>query len=591
MTTPSTAEQFNFASRDILGADVKLLELEEGTSPYVYEVRKTNIPGVWYWKAGIFTTDGGTNKRQGDFNRDFDRTASSTLDTRFPRTLSLPLRPVAQTTADPAGSLAGIHHCRGLSTNTLFIGCGSTDDAALFYESSGTITAITGAGTAGRPGSAITCLVNLPSNGGQIVLLGRAGAAPVSVTDTSGTIGHTGHASLNPTWGAVSTPYGYNLFYANAGWWTQPDTGNITAAPTQSLSGIRNGGYVLGILKRGGGPARCYYWVPRATNTSGGLLYGSEVVGDVYSVNLEGYDNQPVNFDPYLPYVTWAAILDEGILASDGRNLVWNNAKYNVPLHEFRDRNLAAEGLVRGAACIGRDCYVRAQGYAGVVQSRFEWWDYLDLDKFRWHQISATSAVTWASAGSVLPGGSLPWSFNGQNPSYMYTYRNTEWARLEWLQNGVNPYSLSGSVVGAGLSLPTFATSGSWTGPQFQLPGLEGKAKVVRAIHYLNNPAHAGGFGGTLANAGSVKWEEVQSGLSKTFYALENVAGASQFAPDNMSVFDVFEPKCTITQGASSADGYTADGIPVIFEGWAADDRSLIASLGIPPTDLAMAGR
>ena len=112
----------------------------------------------------------------------------------------------------------------------------------------------------------------------------------------------------------------------------------------------------------------------------------------------------------------------------------------------------------------------------------------------------------------------------------------------------------------------------------------------MRAIHYLNNPSLAGTTGTT---PGSVRWEEVNSGVGHTWSSTDDFATVTRYFPDNRSLFDKFQAHCTLTQnsGGAAVDQYTPNGLPVIFEGWASYDRDFIARLGQPPERLELAGR
>ena len=434
-----TNEAYSTAGRDILGADARLLELPEKAGPYYYKATPVRIGGktVIHWKVGLFDASGGLNVSQGPFDQYFDRGLSSTLDTRFPQILCIPPSLGSDASPDPTGNAVGMHSCRPFGLSDPLIACGATDDLCLFTASGATVTAITSAGGAGRPGASFTCCTEVPSNGATAVVLGRIGAVPFGMTAIDGTK-TDGHASLSPTWGAAPTPFGYNLFYANGAIWSQPDSGAISAAPTDTGTDVRNGGYVLGVCKLGGGPARMYMWIPNSTITTGGLLFGTEKQGQIYSVNLEGYDLQPLNFEPALPWVTWAAIVEGMIIATDGRNSVLHTGQYNVPLNQFMSRNLGAQGLVRGGVIIGHDVYIRSQG---VYSSSSEtWWDFLDLDKLRWHQMS--EPLSYASVTSkigILPGGSFPWQHSGII-GRMYNYEQTAWNADIFTMSSVNTF-------------------------------------------------------------------------------------------------------------------------------------------------------
>lgn len=389
---------------DLFGYTAQFSQRSEGGPRYRYKVSRAGPPGMYKWELIQYDFRGGLNKQTGDYDRDFDRLASSTIDTRFERTAVLPLLTTAATTPDPTGNIVGIHHARVF--NTLVIGMGSAANSSLFKETSKTDPTI--AAISYSPSSNITCLHPININGAttaEMLLVGRTGASPQVLSDASGTVNATGHADFNPCWGIVSTFTNDDLilFYADNGIYALDRTQAITAAPTLTLSNIPDGGFAIGLHTLGNTPYRCYWAFPKQDNTTGVLAFTAEADFDIVSTNVEGFDPVPLKFDPYLTKVTWASIYRQGIVASDGFRVIWHTGTEIIDTGIFEDpiANSDVTYRIRGAWVIGGDLYARCATTVSTngVGTREYYTMWFDPAAQAWHRVSEILSAV----GETLP--------------------------------------------------------------------------------------------------------------------------------------------------------------------------------------------
>ena len=547
-----------------------------GQPRYYYRVQSTGQRGKYKGELIIYDFRGGTNLRFGDFNRDFDRTQYDVfdkLDTRFPGTLILPLRTTTAATPDPTGTVVGMSWERIFGR--LMIGAGDGNGASLFRETSATNPAIEA--TAYNAGSAVTALDGIVMGGATAtrkLLVSRAGAAPQLISDVDGTVDSTGHADLNPCWGACQTFLNNDsvLFYADNGIYISPKTAAISDAPTLTLSNIADGGFWLDNkpFRVGNGPYRCYLAVPRQ-DTSGGMVPFS-TTGDfeILSVNQEGFDPVPVNF-PTLAKITWAGRFRNGIIATDNYKLVYFDGSSYLEGHPFAHQNISTttENQIAGVWVVNHDIYIRSRSVS--ASSQYAVTMYWSVDTEAWHFVSTDGTGTSAPTGCRSRG--LPWSFNSQFYKYLHVYESGTWIRQPWVETNENPFFLQmDSSSGTAFE---FENNGDSVSTIWNLPGLEGKPKALTAITVMGDLYHgdaadnttAGYVEITVGGNGSVN----DGGRSAKFYpptdiAWSNVSQRRTFSPTE--VFDKLTVTVALQQGSGGTDPtfYTMNPMPIKIE-------------------------
>lgn len=541
----------------------------------------------YYWELILYDARGGLNRQVGDFDRDFDRSSESTIDTRFERTGVLPLLLTEVTTPDPAGTQTGIHYAQIFDTT--IIATGATNDACLFKETSGTdptIAAITGAGTGGQPGHSFTCAhpaIFGGSSTAEKLVLGLVGAVPIAITDTSGTLyGTTAHANLNPLWGLIQTFLGNVLFYANGNIYSLDEDADWDTAPTQTVT-MRNGGFALGALLLGGGlgTVRAYWAEPDQATTSGCLAFGSETSFHIVSTDFEGYDKTPFLFTPELNRLYWAVIYRDGIVASDLKRVVFKNGSVSIDLHIFDDVSPDSDKQyrARGAWVRGDTLRVRVQKSktsSGTGNSSWSIMEY-DWQSQAWHRVSAWEDNSSTGDFGVMPsGGGLPWS---DETGYLHHQIDGSWWRQEWPAPGVNVFGLrktSGAQSGTGSQ---FESTGTWTSPKWELPGLEGMTKVWMGYAFLGD-LEAGGTGGTAASIAITA-----AGHTETINANStNPQTAELGSLRMMPAFDKLQISITATRQSGGTDPtrFTPNIFPVLLWGFAGEDRDIATDPTLP---------
>ena len=565
-----------------------------GRPRYHYQTQRMGRSSLHYWELRLLDLSAGLNTVYGDFEREFDRSLSSTLY-HEERTLCLPPLTTTAATPDPTGTLAGIHFAHVFSTT--MIGLGAGDDVSVFKRTSATdptLAAVTGVGTAGRDNTGgISCIVPAVMGSftaAQGAIFGRAGAAPRYVTDANGTVGATGHANLNPTWGVFRTFVNDDtlVFYANGGLWTLQKDQAISAAPVQVQTGLNNGGFTLGdqVLASGpyGGVVRLFLFEPNQNTAAGALAFGSEVAGVIKHFNVEGTDPQLMSFAPILKSVNWACKYRSGILATDLERWAYHDGANLFDLYQFEDRpgDSDREWRCRGGWRVGQDFYgeVNHRAVSGGSAVTRRWVEKLGFEDLSWNNASEHQALGSTGDYGVLPGqGGLPWSDDGE---FMYTYADGSWRYFWFPKPGYKVFShrktagaaaASGRQVAAGGS--DAVTGGVWTSPLWELPGLAGKVKAIGGIEY-------GGYNrdsGTPTTTGSVVI--TAGGQTATFRTgFDDVTQVSRANAGELSGFDLLQVTITITQqtGGTDSSRTNINALPVLIRGWAWDEEIL------PPT-------
>jgi hypothetical protein len=533
---------------------------------YHYRVQSTGERSKYKGELIIYDFRGGTGLEYGDFNRDFDRFQfeSDGLDTRFSRMLLLPLKITSATSPDPSGTSVGMSHERIFGR--LMIGVAAGNGASLFRETSTTDPTIEA--TAYNAGSAITALDGIVSGGATAarqLLISRAGGVAQLISDVDGTVATSGHADLNPCWGACQTFLNSDtiLFYADNGIYALDKTQAISTAPTLTMSNLPDGGYWLDNepFRVGNSPYRCYLALPKQ-DTSGGMVpLGTTGDFEIVSINQEGFDPVPVNF-PQLPKITYAVRFRTGIVATDNYDISYYDGQQYIHTSPFAQKDIgggAAPNLITGLWVIGEDLYARIQ-FSTTVYFTMMW----DVDTNAWHFVSTD--ITSGSPEYPRSRG-LPWSFNsGITYRYMHVYENGSWRRQQWTTLEQNPYFLQEGGNDSGVSFE-FHTDGNIRSTAWDLPGLEGKPKAITAITFMGNL-----YDGDAVNNTTVAEVGVTvGGRSATFKKpasnqWKDISQRVEFAPTE--VFDKLRLDLDITQGSggTNPDNYTPNALPIKIE-------------------------
>jgi hypothetical protein len=524
---------------------------------YHYRVQSTGNRGTYKGELIIYDFRGGTGLEYGDFNRDFDRFQfeSDGLDTRFSRHLLLPLKITSATTPDPSGTSIGMSHERIFGN--LMIGVGSGNGASLFSETSATDATIVA--TAYNAASAITALDGIVVGGAtsaRMLLVSRAGATVQVISDASGTVNATGHADLNPCWGACQTFLNSDtiLFYADNGIYALAKTAAISDAPTLTLSNLPDGGYWLDNepFRVGNSPYRCYLALPRQDTSTGMAPLGT--TGDFF-------DPVPVNF-PQLPKITYAVRFRTGIVATDNYDISYYDGERYIHTSPFTQKDIAGGATpcqITGLWVIGEDLYARIQ-FETTVYFTMMW----DVDTGAWHFVSTD--ITSANPEYPRSRG-LPWSFNpGIVHRYMHVYENGSWRRQQWTTLEQNPYFLQESGNDSGVSFE-FHTDGNIRSTAWDLPGLEGKPKAITAITFMGHIYD----GDATSNTTSAEIGVTVGGRSAKFRkpddnSWKDISQRVEFPPTE--VFDKLRLDLDITQGSggTNPDNYTPNALPIKIE-------------------------
>lgn len=197
------------------------------------------------------------------------------------------------------------------------------------------------------------------------------------------------HANTEPCFGVYdsalnsTTPgAGTLLMYANNGWWSLSSaTSAISDAPTQTLSGINNGGFIIGDAEIAGTPLRLYYVEPledlgktHMLDSNAATSGSVSAVGRIRSINIEGSDLQDLDID--LDFVIDAKKWREGIVATDGETVIWHSDQ-KVNLGWNRERQWASDAIVSiaGIRVIGERLFVDVRERTGSTT-------YLSTDEY-----------------------------------------------------------------------------------------------------------------------------------------------------------------------------------------------------------------
>ena len=527
------------------------------------------------WRLMLEDTQGGLNLTQGRFDTDYDRVSSSTLDTRFYRTLVNPQLLTIQTTPVLGSTIFATGTHNAMFNGVLYIAGGLTANAAILKETSATdptLIAVTydpGAGnniTALNTGTfgSIAGATNAP-----YLIVGRPAPAVAQVLNSAHTVFDT---ALTGCWGVIQTTL-------NGGQWLCYYDGRIgvldiinqpiNGVPTPALTNVPNGGCALGLAKIAGAPLRPYWIWPQGVDHL--VAAGTGLPSKVMSTNQNGIDPQLVPMG--LETVVSAKIInDSAIVATDEKRVMYYDGRsaardlFAISQREAdSDRELRTLGFaVNGNEVITEINARRAtSGSASVFTQR--WLESYNLETNAWHRISRIQDMgsTTSNASAPTPAGLHLSATTG----FMHTFvemgsSGRGWNRMFIPPYGYNPYNQLRQSSGAGSSTGyEFESSGTYTSPYFTLPGLEGSPSMVSRITFAGD-VDSGGTSGTAATvvvtAGNMS-TTFGTGLSRRAQLVDMT--------DNGETF--YQLQITITQTRNSGSTrWTPQGLPVIIEGY-----------------------
>ncbi|MDZ4250771.1 MAG: hypothetical protein U0990_11905 [Candidatus Nanopelagicales bacterium] len=463
---------------------------------------RTSVNGVVGFELVLRDQSGGLNALDGDFDVIGSRSRASSLDTRYPRYLTLPPLLTTQAAPDPGGTITGLHHANIFSTCIIGMGASAFSDgvsASLFKETSATNPTLVGIDYTAT--SSITCLqpVNLGSaTVAKMLLVGRLSDPAQLLSDATGTVNATLHTDVEPLWGAIPTflPELPILLYANGAIRILNGSAAATTQPTVTLSSVPNGGYALGLLPFGG-PWRAYWVWPTANNASG--LLNTEGSGVIVHTTQEGTDPYPLML-PMLRFVRYAAIVPgrQALVASDDEIIVVHDGQTirNTYWASEREPDSDIQQEIRGFFVKDSDVYVmgtrRKSDFTSASPNTTIFIEQLDWRTMTWHRVSAE--VTLSVGGRVGPiAGSLPVS---SGSGFSHYHVDGAWYR-QWqpFPGGefLTPFHARQTAGAAAASGKAAAASGTWTSPYWNFPDFNGYPKEVTEIV----------FGGRIENVGS----------------------------------------------------------------------------------------
>lgn len=418
------------------------------------------------------------------------------------------------------GNFIGFHGINAFST--MLFGVGSVNDHCLYKETSATDptpVAITGVGTAGRPAAAITGLYSIAIGGATTalqVLQCLEGILPKLITDAAGTLNVTAlHANWNPTWWAYVTSLGSIVHQSgNSIYNSLTPASAVGDAPTvgdPKLSGtIHRGGYGIKECQLTSTPRRLYFVEPTADTPTGMLKFGSETLGYVESVNLDGTDLQRLDFVNFPIGISQAMFCVSpnggGIIATDGKRVAFHDGTNdsNLGLFEQLVGNAAANILGQVTSGISLNCrgFETKGGDVFAIVDFFDTASHVSTGKFRydwakgtWNRVSSGANNNQSAVQIVLAGaGGNPVSVNTGFAQEFIDFSGTtlEFLRQFLTTTDENPYLLYRRTIGAASSTGIlFATCTTQTGlltPIWSFDGLEGHPSVVSEIECWGDP-------------------------------------------------------------------------------------------------------
>ena len=526
------------------------------------------------WKVIVEDARGGLNLTQGHFDDDYDRVSSSDLDTRHYRTLILNQLTTNQSgSVTPTANFYGVHSA--MFSSKLHIGVGSTANRALFAETSTSdptlavvtyspASAITHMGTISTGSAMANARLAIGHESNVVQLLDAAYATTAMHADTAG------------CYGIIQTFINNNqlLIYSGGSIRYLDSSVAVTTQPTVGISNVPSGGYALGIAQLSGTPARAYWVWPRVNNTLP-LLLGSESPGRLISTNLEGTDFQEIPLG--LANVYWACLVGgSAVVASDRSRIVYYDGRSrprDINWISNREANGNFVYECRGLGQNGQEIIIDVNRYAspnGGNQAVTRWLEAYNLETNAVHQISKAQTIAAAAALNTskrsVAMARIPIS---EQTGFSQILRNesgtstTSWDRMFIPVYGYNPFNLYRQTDSANANTGNeYEATGTYTTPEFELPGLEGWPKMVSRIVMMGNVD----TGGTASTAAT---QTVTAGnLTATFST--GLSGRAQLQELVDAGDVIYKLQLSTTLARTTANTrYTPQGFPIMIEGYA----------------------
>lgn len=501
------------------------------------------------WKITFMDVRGGLNRVVGDYDRDYDRASSSTLETRGYRSLILPALVTAATTPDPTVGANSVMSYANVF-DTLMIGVGSATGSQLFSETSATNPAIVAAASynvgveISNIGSAVLGGATQPE---RLIVHHTGANSPRVVSAAVGTIAGTMTGVTGPSWGHIQTPLNDDtiLIYANGKIQGLTKSAAITATPTDLLNNVNNGGYPLGLMNLGSSRLRTWWVWPKDANLTVSMLgRGAVHPGRIYSTSLEGFDPQPLYMG--LDEIYWAVLTRNGIVASDFKRVVFHDGRTLRDLGEYRDRSLNSDKELRARSgwVSGGDLYVEVNERAstnGTGNTR-RWVEAYNFQYGTWHAVSTATQLSTTGDLTHAGVGGLPVS---NTTGFIHGYADGSWYRQFTPPFGIDLFSQRQSSGAQSTTGVQFAAGPeTWTSPRLTLPGrLSLYPSLITHIIY-DGDVRAGGTNALVAvTAGGVTARFRDPGRQQPQVAA---------FPGNNSVFYELTVSATLTQGTNT---------------------------------------
>lgn len=422
------------------------------------------------------------------------------LDHRYSRSLHLsPLVESDTTSTKLMGSEEALHAAvvRG-DTDAVIAAGGSTANQSLFrLENSSNLIGVTA--LTYTPSSVIQSLSCIHQDTViDRLMVGRTSGAPQvlsALNNAAPTVDATMHANLTPCWGHYfaalnsTTPgVGTNIFLANNGVWTLAADAAVGDAPTQVLSGLPDGGYIIGALQIEGSVHRIYLFLPHEDlATEHVLRAASGTEGYIASINFEGGDIQPLEM--VMDLMLHAKIWRDGVVATDGVSIVWHNGQ-KINLGWNKERKIASDRQANITSLEVVDdrlfAFIAETDANSSVQDIYVE-EYIPEEN-RWYRVTKTETLSGATTKPVLAtSGNTPvfHSIDAEEATtfgfrlYYYVRVGGEgWRSFTLLPSVTNPFYWQNT----GEVKRYFATSGSAETPVYDL--YDGFKKVVTDIVY-----------------------------------------------------------------------------------------------------------
>ncbi len=461
-------------------------------------------------------------------------------------------------------------------------------DANLIVESAETTPSLQQSNHA--PGSPVNALVPIIVGGAtaqQRVAVLRS-TDPIQLLDdlsTSPTVNGTAmHADTEPAWGLVQTilvgtsaqPEKDIMIYADGAIRMMSRADAIGTQPTVGLSGVPNGGGLVGQLWIPGQPVRILGMFPDEDCGTSQAATVNVPMKPVF-INLFGTDAQ----DLEVPLVatsnvtgrsyTNAWLWENRVILTDGPRLWEYDGTPRLMNWPGERSGVGADGvlLCRGGWVKANQMRILVERVAlfGGTGNTLYWVEEYDENTGRFHQVSAV--VDSGEVGAIVGAdavGSFPFSTRSE---INYWYDDTQWAAQLYTDIARNPLYDFNGITGAG-SQYGYEEEAAATSPEMVLPGLARIPSVITEIEYVGNPELGGDDAEVsilVADQGrtSLTLPSEGQGVSATFSEADKWDTYHKPFPDNTSAFDRLQYKVIGRRGTTASKSPQC--VPFIIRG------------------------